>query len=117
MFISKKGTITFIPDFRIKRVHISKLKRVAVNFNEWDNYRYSVAVKLVYKDGRIFTKDYSNQFKNVRKKALFMRMYTLSNKKINNICDKVSRSDLFNISIIDLSGNIIYQNKNDKQSF
>lgn len=62
MYITKKGNILFIPDFRIKVIKRSDISRISLNFNEWQNSKYSVSVKIKYQDGRFFLKDYSKQF-------------------------------------------------------
>ena len=62
MLITRGGRILFVPDFRFKAVKLKDVKRIAINFNEWDNDKYSATVKFVYSDGRIFVKDYSKSF-------------------------------------------------------
>ena len=68
MWITKKGTIVFVPDFRIIRTHWQELERLSLTFREWENDRYSAAVKLVYKDGRTFTKEYAKAFASTKHK-------------------------------------------------
>ena len=115
MFISKRGNVIFIPDLRIKKVNMNNLERIAINFNEWENYKYTATVKLVYKDGRVFVKDYSNQFRiisnNIYKK-LCMSMYTIRKSKVDEICEKMLNIDICVITVINEQSNIVYQNKN-----
>ena len=112
MFISKKGNVVFIPDLRIKKINMNDLDRIAINFNEWENYKYSAKVKLVYKDGRVFVKDYSKQFRNMSNKKLYMSMYTIRKCKVDKICEKMLNIDICVITIINEQRNIVYQNKN-----
>ena len=101
MVITKKGTIFFVPDFRIKKTHIKELERISFNFNEWENNKYSVTVKLVYKDGRVFLKDYSKQFRNMRNKKLNMSMYTIKKRKVDKICKELLDLKICFITVTD----------------
>jgi len=111
MMITKNGTIIFLPDFRLKKFNMKDLKRIAFNFNEWENNKYSVTIKFVYKNGDIFTKDYSKQFKNMKNKKLAMSMYTISKTKVENIGKKLADVDICVITIINQNNKIIYQNR------
>ena len=86
MLITKTGKIIFIPDCRIKITKIDELQRLALNFNQWKNNKYSVVVKFVYKDGRFFKKDYSDQFKALVHPKLSMTISTISKRKVDKIC-------------------------------
>lgn len=113
MIITKKGTLWFIPDFRILRFNINYLNRLSIIFSEWENNKYSVQIKIIDKDGKTFYKDYSKQFKNIRKnKKLLMAIYTISKRKANKICNKLLDLDICFITIIDKNKNIIYQKNN-----
>ena len=109
----QKGTIFFVPDFRIKKIYLNELERISFNFNEWENCKYSVAVKFVFKDGRIFKKDYSKQFRNMQNKKLAMSVYTIKKRKVDKICEEIL--DLKNcfITIIDKDLQITYQKTGD----
>lgn len=109
MVITKNGTILFVPDFRIKKLNIKDSERISFNFNEWENSKYSVRIKFVYKDARFFIKDYSKQFRNIKKKKMVMSIYTISKRKIDKILKKVEDLNFCNISIIDKNGKICYQ--------
>ena len=111
MMITKNGTIIFLPDFRLKKFNMKDLKRIAFNFNEWENNKYSVTIKFVYKNGDIFTKDYSKQFKNMKNKKLAMSMYTITKRKVERICNKLADLDICVTTIIDKNRNITYQSK------
>lgn len=116
MFVGKRGTVWFIPDIRIKRFKSEDLKRIALNFSEWGNDKYSVSVKFVYKDGSVFAKDYAKQFRNMStiSKKMTMSMYTIGKEKVDKICDKLSGLDICVITILDRNGKVIYQNLNTR---
>lgn len=110
MIISRRGVIVFIPDYRIKVFKTSKLESIALNFIECENNKYATTIKLVYKGGKVFTKDYSKQFRNMRKKRLVMSIYTIRRIKVNKILDQLLNFPNCMITIIDKNGKIINQN-------
>ena len=100
---------------RLKKAKIEDLERMAVNFNEWQNNKYSAKVKFVYKDGRTFTKDYSTQFRRSYKPNRFiMSVYTVNKKKVDSICEKLSDLEICIATVIDKNSNIICQRKYDE---
>lgn len=109
MIITKKGTILFLPDFRLKKFNVKKLDRIAMVFTEWENNKYSVIIKFVYGDGKVFSKDYSKQFRNMKNKKLAMSMYTITKRKVERICNKLLDLDICVITILDKNRNITYQ--------
>lgn len=111
MIVTKKGTILFLPDFRLKKFKINDLKKIGIVFNEWENNKYSVMVKFVYQDGQVFYKDYSKQFRNMKNKKLTMAMYTISKRKVDKICNKLIDINICLTTIIDKNKNISYQSK------
>ncbi len=111
MFLTKNGTIFFVPDFRIKKTHVEELERIAFTFNEWENEKYSVTVKFVYKDGKVFIKEYSKQFRNAKNKNLSMSVYTIEKRKVDKICEELADLNICYITIVDRDYKIIYQNK------
>ncbi len=111
MTITKRGTILFLPDFRLLKSNINKLQRISIIFNQWENNKYSAQVKFIYYDKKIFVKDYSKQFKNVKNKKISMLVYTISKSNVENICNKLSGLNICIITIVDKSGKIIYQSK------
>ena len=112
MVITKNDSIIFVPDFRVKKLKLKDLKRIAFNFSEWENNKYSAEVKFVYKDGRVFIKDYSRQFRNMKNKTLAMLVYTIKARKVQAICEKLTNLDVCVITIIDKDKNIIHQKSN-----
>ena len=111
MIITKKGTIFYVPDFRIKKVHVEDLERLSLVFNEWGNCQYSVAVRIVNKDGSIFDKNYSKQFSNMKNKKLAMSIYTIEKRKVDKICEELLDFENCIITIVDKTHKITYQNK------
>ena len=110
MAISKGGLIIFVPDFRIIKFKVQALDRIVFGFREWENKKYSVMVKIKYRDGSSFEKDYSMQFRNMRNRKLSMAIYTISKRKVDRICGVISLLDFPTIiNIIDYEGNIIRQ--------
>lgn len=109
MIITKKGTILFLPDFRLKKFKVKDLEKIAIVFNEWENNKYSVMIKFLYRDGKVFYKDYSKQFRNMKNKKLAMSMYTITKRKIDKICNKLLDLNICVTTILDKNRNIIYQ--------
>ena len=70
MVITKKGTVLFLPDFRLKKFNVKDLEKIAIVFTEWENNKYSVMIKFIYRDGMVFCKDYSKQFSKTKSKKL-----------------------------------------------
>ena len=110
MMITKKGTIVFLPDFRLKTFRMTDLKRVVLNFNECKNKKYSVTIKFIAENGKVFMNDYSVHFRNrVRGERLAMAMYTVSRKKVDRICEELSDVSICIITIIYQDQRIVYQ--------
>lgn len=108
MIITKKGTILFLPDFRLKRFNVKDLEKLAIVFTEWENNKYSVMIKFVYVDGKVFCKDHSKQFRNMKNKKLAMSMYTITKRKVEIICNKLLDLNICVATIIDKNRNITY---------
>lgn len=113
VWIGRKRVLV-IPDMRIIVAARSKLRRIAVNFNQWDNGRYSVTIKLLYRDGRLFTMDSSRQFRNARRKKLLMACYTISERNRQSVCDRLSEIDGCIVTVVDRAQKIVYQSGADR---
>lgn len=111
MVITKKGTILFLPDFRLKKFNVKDLENIAIVFTEWENNKYSAMIKFIYRNGKVFCKDYSKQFRNMKNKKLTMSMYTITKRKVDRICNKLLDLNVCSTTIIDKNANIIYQSK------
>lgn len=115
MLITRRGTVLFVPDLRVKIINMEDVERVAFDFNEWENDKYSVMVKFVYKDGKVWQKDYSIQFRNmIRNRKITMSLYTIKKRKVDKIRKKLLDFDKYVITIIDKNGNVTHQEKNKK---
>ena len=68
-------------------------------------------IKIVYRDGKFFSKDYSKQFRNMKNKKLALSMYTITKRKVERICNKLVDLDICVTTIIDKNRNITYQSK------
>lgn len=111
MVITKKGTLLFLPDFRLKKFNVKDLEKIAIVFTEWENNKYSVMIKFIYRNGKVFSKDYSKQFRNMKNKKLAMSMYTITKRKVERICNKLLDLNIFGTTIMDKNRNITYQSK------
>ncbi len=98
-----------MPDFRLKKFKVKDLEKIAIVFNEWENNKYSVMIKFLYRDGKVFYKDYSKQFRNMKNKKLAMSIYTMTKRKIDKICNKLLDLNICVTTILDKNRNIIYQ--------
>ena len=116
MYMNKKGRIIFIPDVRLKKIKLIDLKRISINFNQWENNKFSVMIKFVYKDGKSFKKDYSNQFTGIRNKRLAMSLYTISKRRVDKICESLNDLKICVITIIDKNSKVIYQTTNEDRT-
>ena len=101
MIITQKGTILFLPDFRLKKFNIKDLEKMAITFNEWENNKYSAMLKFVFRDGNVFIKDYSKQFRNMKNKKLAMSMYTITKREVERICNKLLDLNVCVVTIVD----------------
>lgn len=106
--IKNNGTIIFVDIFRIKRYSLSDLNVIAINFNEWENKKYSVCIKFILKNGKTFKKDYAKAFRNMKHKDLSMALNTIQFYKVEHICKRLKETGIgiFHLSIIDEKGNL-----------
>jgi len=113
MLITKKGLMLFYGDFSFRKIYLNELERISLSFNEWENGRYSAVVKIAYKNGKVFTKDYAKQFKNLRKRKLHLFVYTISRQKLDAICKELSDVKICIITVINKDFEIVFQKKNN----
>lgn len=106
LLFTKKGSVIFVPDFRIIWIKNDKITRIGIVFKEWKSKKYSAEINLYCKNGSVFTKDYSNQIVKKNTKNMLFFAYTISKERINDICKQVSDNILFDITIVDMHGNI-----------
>ncbi len=93
MIITKKEKIIFIPDVRLKIIKFNEIDKLVMEFYKEDNYKFFATIKIFYKNGKVFIKDYSNQFRDVRKNKFLKYMYTIRKERIDIIQKKVSDID------------------------
>lgn len=74
------------------------------NFSEWKNNKYSVAIDIVFQDGKVFTKDYSDHFKYMARYKLGMALYTIKSDKVDKIINLLSDFDFCSFCIMDQLG-------------
>ena len=109
IFIRKKGTVVFVLGSRIKKAKVEDLKRFAISFTEWPNNKYSASVKIVYKNGKIYKKDYAHNFVSPKPKRLFYYLYTISQKQMDVLCQRLLDVRNCCITVIDKNGDAVYQ--------
>ena len=112
LLFTKKGSVIFVPDFRIIWLNNDKITRIGLVFKEWQSKKYSAEINLYCKNGSVFIKDYSSQIVKKSTKNILFFAYTISKEKIDDICKQVSDNILFNITIVDLHGNIFNYKQN-----
>lgn len=122
MVITKKNKVYFMPDIRIKKFNLDEISRIGLVFKRQPNFRYAARVKIMYNDGRVFVKEYSNQFNNdhiaygkhnARKRKLAMALYTIPKSKVDKIIVKIDCLEYITVSIVE-DGKIVYNSyKND----
>ena len=108
-YVSKRGRVVFVPDIRIKKTKLDQLKRIALTFNEQENGKYSATVKLVFANGKIFQKDYSDQFRNAKNKYPNIDIYTVHESRAISIANEALELSICNVTFIDRSGKITHQ--------
>lgn len=109
LYIYKDGKIKLVDGaFGGGTFEIQNLKRVAVNFSEWENGEFSADLKFVTEDGEIFKKEYAAQFESTANHA-GLSAYTLPRKKVDEYCGKMAEMNLFNVSVINANKDIVYQ--------
>ena len=109
LYVFKDGKIKLIDGaFGGVTFEIKNLKRVAVNFSEWENGEFSADLKFVTEDGEIFKKEYAAKFESTANHT-GLSAYTLPREKVNEYCEQMAKMNLFNVSVIDVNKDIVYQ--------
>ena len=104
----KDGKIKIVSGFGAETVDVSELKRIAVNFKEWENNEFSAQVKFVFSEGDVILKDYGAKFENTAN-HLGLSSYTMPKKEMEAVCEKLASMNICNISVIDIEQDIVYQ--------
>lgn len=108
-----KNKIVFFPDIRVKTFEKEEIKRIAIIFSEWKDNRYSASVKVVMKNGAVFSKDYAAQYREIRNNRLPVLVYSLKKNKVDKLIDSLNNEELFNITLINSSGDVLFQRTQD----
>lgn len=109
MYINKKGTVVFVPDLIVKKFRIDEIKTMTFNFNEWKNSKYFVKIEIVFQDGKVFTKDYSVPYKQMKIYKLGMALYTIKRDNVDKIIEQLSNYDFCTFNFVNQCGIIAQQ--------
>lgn len=109
MTLTKSGKVLFAPDFRFIKIKITELERISFIFNQWENNKYSARIKLIFKNGKTFVKDYSKQFR-YKKNKLLLCMYTVTQAHVDEICATLLECEFCTVTVIDKNMQVTYQN-------
>ncbi len=95
MYIKKSGKVIYVPDLRVKKFKIEDLESIKISFIESEKHRFFVKTIFVYKNGKMFVKDYTTQYTNIgRHRKLIRFAYTISSKQIDKIQQKIEKFKL-----------------------
>ena len=109
LYVYKSGKIKLVSGlFGGGTFEIAELKRVAVNFSEWENGEFSADLKFVTEDGEIFKKEYAAKFESTSN-HVGLGTYTIPRAQVDEYCEKMAEMNLFNVSVIDANKDIVYQ--------
>ena len=109
LYVLKEGKIKLVDGaFGGITLELKELKRVAVNFSEWENGEFSADLKFVTEDGDVYKKEYAAKFESTANHA-GLSAYTLPREKVDEYCAKMAEMNLFNVSVIDANKDIVYQ--------
>ena len=109
LYVLKSGKIKLVDGaFGGITLELKELKRVAVNFSEWENGEFSADLKFVTEDGDVYKKEYAAKFESTANHT-GLSSYTLPREKVDEYCEKMAEMNLFNVSVIDANKDIVYQ--------
>ena len=109
LYVSKDGKIKLVDGaFGGGTFELKDLKRIAVNFSEWETGEFSADLKFVTEDGEIFKKEFAAKFESTANHA-GLSTYTLPRETVDEYCEKMAEMNIFNLSVIDANKDIIYQ--------
>ena len=79
-----------------------------------ENKKYDATVRLIYKDGSVFEKDYMKNFRDYPKyQWIGILNFTIKKQRVDKICEQLEAFDYCQVSVVDFNKNIIYQNTTD----
>lgn len=108
LYIRKDGKIKIVYGMSKDEFEISAIKRIAVNFTEWENEEFSAHFKFVFEDGEIVNVNYAKKFEDTGN-HLSLSSYTMSKEEMEAACKKLAEMNICNISVIDFNKDITYQ--------
>jgi len=109
LYVYKNGKIKLVSGiFGGGTFELKDIKRIAVNFSEWETGEFSADLKFVTEDGEIFKKEYAEKFESTSN-HIGLSTYTLPREKVDEYCEKMAEMNIFNISVIDANKDIVYQ--------
>lgn len=113
VFISTDGKIKITCGLGTDTFDLKDVKRIAVNFTEWENEEFSTQIKIVFNEGDVYNKNYAAKFENTSN-HLFLNKYTLPKSDIDVLCAKLEEMNICNITVIDINKDITYQSISTK---
>ena len=109
LYVYKDGKIKLVDGaFGGATFELKNLKRIAVNFSEWETGEFSADLKFVTEDGEIFKKEFAAKFETTANHA-GLSTYTISRERVDEYCAKMAEMNIFNVSVIDANKDIVYQ--------
>ena len=108
LYVYKNGKIKLVSGISADTFELKDMKRIAVNFSEWETGEFSADRKFVTEDGEIFKKEYAAKFESTSN-HMGLSTYTLPREKVDEYCAKMAEMNIFNVSVIDANKDIIYQ--------
>lgn len=108
IYILKEGKVRIVYGMGKDEFALSQVKRIAVNFTEWENEEFSAHFKFVFEDGEIANVNYAKKFEDTEN-HLGLSSYTVSKAEMETVCKKLEEMNICNISVIDFNKDITYQ--------
>lgn len=115
--VAPRNGLYFCKDGKVKLVcgvcgggkfELANIKRIAVNFSEWETGEFSADLKFVMEDGEIFKQEYAAKFENTAN-HFGLDTYTLPRKTVDEYCERLAAMNVCNVSVIDANKDIVYQ--------
>ncbi len=108
LYIYTTGKIKLVSGMSTLKLDLDELKRIAVNFTEWETGEFSANIKFVFEEGDAYTKDYAGKFHDTGN-HLSLPSYTMPRATVDEYCKTLEEMNVCNISIIDINKDIVYQ--------
>ena len=108
LYILKNGKVRIVSGMSKDEFDLSEVKRIAVNFTEWENEEFSAHFKFVFEDGEIANVNDAKKFEDTGN-HFGLSSYTVSKTEMEAACKKLEEMNLCNITVIDFNKDITYQ--------